>query len=349
MRTCTFALVLLLIGTDSAQAATNEECLACHGSSQMSGKNGSLYIDPVQFADTTHASVGCSACHTSVDPVHSEGKKPVSKANCKDCHEETWNEYNRSVHANNATCSDCHNPHAVRGPLSVSGTYINNQCAKCHERQQTVETHARWLPQSSLHMDAMPCIACHTGSKDYVITLFIEKKKPGSSTDEYIEASAEDLAKFVPAGKQVRELVDTNNDGKISLDELRRFNHGAKDKGMRLWGMLMPETMTHSYQILRNRWDCTFCHATGPDARQTSYVAFPQVSKKYERMEVQKGAILDLVFGTPDFYMVGSTRSRPLSILGLLIVVGGAAFPLSHGTFRFLTRHNRRRKKEHDV
>ena len=39
---------------------------------------------------------------------------------------------------------------------------------------------------------------------------------------------------------------------------------------------MMPEVVTHNYQILNNRWDCTFCHASGPNAQQNSYLAFPE-------------------------------------------------------------------------
>lgn len=77
---------------------------------------------------------------------------------------------------------------------------------------------------------------------------------------------------------------------------------------------------------------------------QTSFVAFPDKNGTYSRVAVEKGAVLDLLYGTPDFYMMGSTRSMALSIIGGLIVSGGIAFAGIHGTFRFLTRKNR---KEH--
>ena len=61
-------------------------------------------------------------------------------------------------------------------------------------------------------------------------------------------------------------------------------------------------------------------------------------------MAVEKGAILDILFGTPDFYMLGTTRSTALNIVGALIIAGGMMMPIGHGTLRFLTRKNR---KEH--
>ena len=105
---------------------------------------------------------------------------------------------------------------------------------------------------------------------------------------------------------------------------------------------MMPEVVTHNYQILNNRWDCTFCHASGPNVQQISYLAFPEQDGTYSRMIVEKGAILDILYGTPDFYMTGFTRSTILSIIGGLIVASGLMVPIVHGTLRFLTRNRRK-------
>ncbi len=39
---------------------------------------------------------------------------------------------------------------------------------------------------------------------------------------------------------------------------------------------MTPEVVTHNLQILDNRWDCTFCHASGPEAMQTSFSPSPR-------------------------------------------------------------------------
>jgi len=51
--------------------------------------------------------------------------------------------------------------------------------------------------------------------------------------------------------------------------------------------------------------------------------------------------MLDTLYGTPNFYMTGSTRSAALNIIGLIIICGGFIMPIGHGTLRFLTRKNR--------
>ena len=61
-------------------------------------------------------------------------------------------------------------------------------------------------------------------------------------------------------------------------------------------------------------------------------------------MIVEKGAILDILYGTPDFYMTGFTRNKTLSIIGILIVASGLMVPILHGTLRFLTRSRRKER-----
>ena len=350
-RICILILLTVLpfIGTLTAEGAQGTDCISCHGKKEIasSGK-GYLYIDPVTFEGTSHALIGCSSCHTSVTPTHpADGTRP-SRAKCTDCHSAVAGEYAKSLHGIHAGCADCHNPHRARSLSEVSGRDINTQCAKCHSGTKIIASHSKWLPQAALHLDALPCITCHTGSQNYVITLYIEKRAEGKNPEDFKQgdynlATADELLPLA-GGKGIEALIDTNGDKSVSIEELRTFNKDLHYKGMRLLGMMMPEIITHSYQILDNRWNCTFCHSSGPKAMQKSYVAFPNKNGQYTKLPVEQGAILDLLYGTPDFYMMGSTRSTPLSIIGALIIVAGMMMPVCHGTFRFLTR---KKRKEH--
>ncbi len=352
MRVSTKALVVVLHlaaviaatgASASASAGENARCIQCHSNRAIIAKGGgSLYIDPAKFAGTSHEIIGCTSCHSTVSRRHpADGVRP-SRADCKECHAPVYEEYTKSMHAAHARCADCHNPHAAKPLLAVSGRDINVQCTRCHDGAGILSGHSKWLPQTSLHIDALPCITCHTGSKNYVITLYIEKQEKGKPHSDFEPARYEELAGLLPAGRDVKTLVDTNGDNFISLDELKKFNRSARYKDMRLLGMMTPETATHSYQILDNRWDCTFCHASGPKAMQTSYLAFPDKTDTYTRVPVEKGAILDMLYGTPDFYMLGSTRSTTLNIIGAIIVACGLLVPIVHGTFRILTIKNRK-------
>ncbi len=320
----------------AAMAMESEECLGCHGDAEMVDQ--SLLINGERFDHTAHAEMGCPSCHESVTDEHPDDGLTPSKANCKDCHEEIHNEYMASLHGANAACADCHNPHQVSSPTEVSGYDMNRQCASCHDLADMVDTHDKWLPQAELHISALPCVTCHTSSEDYVVTMYITGRHKAFGD---FELAARDELQEVAGDKRIEELIDTDGDGRISLKELRVFNQSRDYRKLRLAGMMTPESVTHSLQILDNRWDCTFCHASGPEAMQTSFVAFPEVDGSFTRMPVEQGAVLDALYGTPDFYMMGATRSTALNVIGLMIIAGGLVMPIGHGTLRFLTRKNR--------
>ncbi|MCM2264469.1 MAG: cytochrome C [Desulfuromonadales bacterium] len=332
-------LVLTLVLPLAAMAA-NDDCLGCHADTDTVGKE--FRIDPVTFDTTAHAGIGCQECHASVTDKHPDDGATPSKANCQDCHDSISAEYSLSNHHGNATCNDCHNPHTARGATAVSGIDMNRQCAGCHGDLDMVLKHAEWLPQADLHIANLPCISCHTASQDNVITMYIIKP---SLTGERQLATFDELKK--QAGeKSIQSLIDRNEDNYISLAELRLFNLDSGNHALRLQGMITPEKVTHDFRTLDNRWDCTFCHASGPAARQTSFVSLAQEDGSYLRIAAEKGAVLDALYGTPDFYMVGATRSKMLDYIGMVIIAGGMVMPIGHGTLRFLTRKNRQNKEE---
>ena len=336
------AAVLLSPPVAPAAGAAANHCMTCHGEKAVMKKGAHLYIDPVKYDLTTHARIGCVSCHDKVTKNHPADSVRPSRATCQECHSSVFSEYQKSSHGQYAGCTDCHNPHAVKPLLAVSGRDINSQCAKCHEYSQTVKSHSKWLPRATLHIDALPCIACHTGSENYVITLYMATKASGSPPGGFNLADFDNLRPFLSAGKNAGTMIDSDGDGAISVSELKNFNTNSRYRNIRLLGTMMPEVVTHSYQILNNRSDCTFCHVSGSKAQQMSYLAFPGQDGNYSRLPVEKGAILDILYGTPDFYMIGFTRSDILSIIGGLIAAAGLMVPIVHGTLRILTRNRRK-------
>lgn len=363
---------------NSVNAMETEDCLACHGDSYIIEEGGKhLYIDSTQFATTKHAEDGCGSCHSVTDDHPDDGLKPgkescdmchevtldeglhagnaecldchnphafkalkPSNESCSMCHDVAVSEYLESPHAGNAECWDCHNPHTVKSHTSISGFDKNKQCITCHQNHG----HSEWLLRSKLHMQATTCISCHTDSKGIVVTMYVEKRDgvKSSKEDEIVLATYKDLTQLAE-DKGIQALIDTDGDNHITTEELRKFNANSEYEDIGLWSVLSTKTVSHAYGVFENRRDCSFCHAAGPKAMQTSYVAFPNQDGTYSRVPVEEGAILDPLFATPDFYMVGSTRNNILSILGLLIIAGGFGAAALHGTFRILTRKNRRK------
>jgi predicted CXXCH cytochrome family protein len=321
-----------------------EDCKGCHTDDSIVEQGGGyLFVDPDRYERTSHADVGCPSCHESVSEDHPEDRVRPSRAGCGECHDDVEAEYAQSAHAGNATCTDCHNPHEVQPVVKVSGTDMNRACMQCHEEEDVVQTHGSWLPQTTLHIRAMPCITCHAGSENYVITFYVEMLEERAGRSPVVAlATHDELMKRAGGKGSVTSVIDSNADGHVSAEELRLFYREGRAEGLQLWGMMTPEVATHNYTTLDNRWDCSFCHASGPGAVQKSFVALPGPAGEYTRIPVESGAVLDALYGTADFYMIGATRSRILSILGIAIILGGLAVPLVHGTLRLLTMRNRR-------
>ena len=320
-------------------AMDSADCSDCHGDSDVVG--ASLVIEPLTFDHTAHAEIGCPSCHRSITAAHPDDGLAPSKAECSECHDQVSAEYDQSIHAGNAACSDCHNPHHVYGPTAVSGHDMNLQCASCHEASEVLDKHAEWLPQADLHLNNLPCVTCHSASDEYVITLYLTKRQGDTLFGDFELATYSEL-RHLAKGKPIEQLVDVNADGYISIAELRMFNFDPEKKQLRLQGMMTPERLNHDFLTQDDRWDCSFCHASGPAAMQVSYLSLAESHGGFKRVAVEKGAVLDALYGTPDFYMVGSTRSKALNYVGLVILAGGMVMPIGHGTLRFLTRKNRR-------
>lgn len=330
----------LVVGGAPVWAMETDDCLGCHGSADDVGEAN--VINAQLFAQTAHASEGCSACHDVADGHPDDGQSTALSANCADCHDTIAAQYTASEHGANATCTDCHDAHQALPPVSLSGTQMNVTCQGCHEPVDVENSHARWLPQADVHIRSVPCVTCHSSSQQFAITLYVSQRQGNRAYADYELVDHAQLQKIAGA-QAVSSVVDTDLDGQVSLAELGQFYKGSEKSGLRLWAMMTPETVDHDFRTMDNRWDCTYCHAAGPDAMKNSYVAFPRADGSYERIPMEQGATLDALFGTPDFYMVGSTRSNTLNIIGLLILLGGLAMPIGHGTLRFLTRKNRRK------
>jgi len=330
-----------------AFAWDDEDCESCHGEPSISEEGGAyLFVDQARFERTSHADVGCTSCHESVSEDHPDDEQRPSRAGCGECHDDIEAEYGQSGHAENADCTDCHNPHYVHPLVGVSGIDVNCTCMECHEEEDVVSTHGVWLPQTILHIRALPCIACHTASEEYAVTFYVESMKEGMGMNPTASpATHDELMALAKEGEDVASIIDLDADEEISFEELQTFYHRGRAYDLRLWGMMTPEEATHSYTTLDNRWDCSFCHAKGPETVQKSFVALPGPHGGYERIPVHGEAALGDLFGSPDFYMIGATRSRILTLLGFAIVLGGLAVPVFHGTLRLLTMRNRRREK----
>lgn len=139
---------------DEALAATDQNCLGCHGSAGMEKKlaNGDtllLHVPATAFAKSVHSPNTCASCHSDIDPTaHPPSKKDIKSARsysigateaCRGCHADTFAQWESSIHGtlvrngNPAApiCTDCHKPHAV---IKGSAAKVDETpCQNCHK------------------------------------------------------------------------------------------------------------------------------------------------------------------------------------------------------------------------
>lgn len=320
----------------------NGACLRCHSSVGAVGKKN--YVDPMRFSRSTHARIGCDTCHDTIGSRHPDGQASRISTTCLDCHQEIGAEYANSLHVKNASCGSCHNPHSVLTLSEISSEDVRRQCAGCHKSEIMWSRHTRWLPQAALHLETIPCITCHTESSELVVTISIVKKHQSTEANGIEPVSYASLKKLVQGG-DIRQIIDKNGNGSVSISELQEFNRNPLNNDYCLAGVMTPSQISHSFKIINNRWDCTYCHAKGPGAVKSSSIALPLEDGSVTCIPVGKGAILESLNSIPDMYLMGSSRNDLMNKLGLAILGGGMVMPVGHGMLRFLTRRNRNRKE----
>ncbi|GAB4250902.1 cytochrome c3 family protein [Deferrisoma sp.] len=323
-----------------------EDCVDCHGDRTIvEGGNPRLFVNVETFERTAHAEVGCPSCHDGVTEDHPDDGIRPGRVQCGECHADADGEYQTSVHRDHAACTDCHDPHRVTSLAGTLAMEMNDACRECHDLDGVLGTHSPWLAQAELHLVRVPCITCHTGSRAYTISFYVVRRgrvslEPGEWR-RLVEAPEVALVTGIPGPSQA---VDRDGDGVVSVLELVEFNRRCRKAGLALWAMLTPERASHRFDILDDRWDCTFCHVKGRDAAQKSALVLPERGG-FVRLPIEPGAILEAIYGSPDFHMAGVTRSPVLTRLGLFIVAAGGAFVLAHGSLRLVTRGRRKREE----
>ena len=320
----------------------NSNCLQCHSSVAAVGKK--RYVDPMKFTRTTHARIGCSTCHDSIGSSHPDGSVSRISTGCLDCHKDIGAEYANSDHVRNASCGSCHNPHTVLTLSEISSEEVRRQCSNCHKHETMWSRHARWLPQAGLHLETIPCITCHTESRELVVTISIIRKHQSKGEDGLETVSHAELKKLAKGG-DIKRILDRDGNNSVSIWELKEFNKNPLFDEYCLAGVMTPSQISHSFKIINNRWDCTYCHAKGPGAVKSSSIALPLDDGSVTSIPVEKGAGLEALNSIPDLYLMGSSRNAMMNKIGLAILGGGMVMPVGHGMLRFLTRRNRNGKE----
>ena len=178
-----------------SQGMADADCMRCHGDQHLKARDGrNLFVPVDQVANSRHAKVACSQCHSEVNASRVRPCETIAHpVDCSKCHEEIGQQYQLSKHgqllaagdANAPTCKECHGTHHILGkhdPESVSfSTNVPTLCGRCHREGQkaavrytgtqheiiqnyTESIHGKGLLKSGLTVTAT-CTNCHTAHR----------------------------------------------------------------------------------------------------------------------------------------------------------------------------------------
>lgn len=172
-------------GDTQPRADIPEECLACHGDSDLtltlpSGEELSLYISDEALERSIHENLGisCDSCHPEITgyphpPIEYETTRELSRnlyLACEVCHSNNYEETLDSMHAEIAeaghpeapVCTDCHGTHDIQDPDDPRSK-VSLTCGQCHvEITENYRESAHGAALIELDNPDVPvCTDCH--------------------------------------------------------------------------------------------------------------------------------------------------------------------------------------------
>ncbi len=315
-----------------------ETCRTCHK------KKFTEYEDSVHAAlikDGSKKAPMCSDCHNPHTVLSAKISQPITATPCARCHEDIFKAYSKDVHGleriakgkSAPLCANCHQAHAVKAASMGDG--VKDTCLSCHK--EAVDQHKDWLPNTSLHFEAISCPVCHAPGAQRRVNL---RLYDGTAKRQVAEKTG------VPRFEQRTDAADAKDMG---LDEralwslLKEFNQDGGDGKTVLRGRLEVRSGVEAHQLSeksRAIKDCNICHKQGAAAFQSVTLTIAGPDGRPLRHGIQKEVLnsltsMDSVRG---FYAIGSTRIKLLDTLLVLVLLGALSVPLGHMTIKRLFR-----------
>jgi len=319
-----------------------EACRDCHK------KTMTQYEDSVHSALVRTGSEKaplCSDCHNphatrSAKEKSAGGPEPVV---CQKCHQGIAKAFVESVHGRSGDealeCKDCHQTHNVKA--ASLGQNMKSQCTSCHK--DVVATHAVWLPNTELHLDAISCPACHSPGTTRRVNLRLYEGVASHQASEQVG-----VPKFV----KLANWADTKGsglDGRALWSLLQEFNRGAGEGKTVLRGRLEVQTGVQAHQLGEKSLavkDCDTCHREGAASFQAVTVSMAGPDGRPIRHDASNGVLnsIESIGSVGGFYAIGSNRIKLLDVLLLMALGAGIFLPLAHLSVKLVSQ--RRRAKQ---
>jgi predicted CXXCH cytochrome family protein len=327
----------------------SDACRRCH-EEKYSAVRQSIHYSLVSEGDL-NAPV-CTDCHG----FHSVGPKAtyetMSGVPCRNCHEEIFKSYSQSVHGTAKAkgehraplCSSCHSAHDVK--VADMTEKIRNACLGCHKGIEFA--HEKWLPNSSLHLSAVGCAACHSPKASRGISLRLYDQNTGKPFTE------EQIIKLLgPDYEGLSERMSAHGNGIDSgglWHIVKELNRKGAEARVTFLGKMEASRGSGAHMLSLKKdavKDCESCHTAGSDFFKTVTVAIVRADgrmKEYKANPDVLGSMIS-VAALKQFYVLGSTRLKILDWIGILMVFGGMSVPVAHITLRILTTPIREAKR----
>jgi len=289
------------------------------------------------FAGSVHAGVlrtgnlaapVCTDCH-GVHAIARQAAAPAANdVSCRKCHDAIFDAYAKSPHGQAfgkpgplkaPICADCHRAHDVSP--AATGTGLRDACLGCHAG--AVEAHAKWLPNTKLHLEVVSCPACHapTSRKSVDLRLY------------------DPVAKRSVTAKEGQPPLDAQ----ALSDLMRGVNRDGTPGKMTLVGRLEVRSGAEAHQLTGKGEaikDCVVCHRKGADPFQNVTISIVGADGRPVRFAAQQDVLhgAGSVDALPGFYAIGGTRIGVLDLLLALALLAGISAPIAHLVLRRLLR-----------
>jgi hypothetical protein len=322
-----------------------ETCRDCHK------KTVKQYDDSVHSALVRTGSEKAPLCADCHNPHATRSAKDKSGGHaepvlCQKCHEGITKAYADSVHGRSGdealACKDCHQTHSVKA--ASLGYNMKSQCVSCHREVGT--THAKWLPNTERHLEAISCPACHSPGTTRRVNLRLYEG--GDAPQQAAEKVG--VPKFVKLANWA-DAKGSGLDARALWSLLQEFNGtGAEGKTV-LRGRLEVQNGVQAHQLGEKALalkDCDTCHREGAASFQAVTVSMAGPDGRPLRHEASQGMLnsIESIGSVGGFYAIGSTRIKLLDTLLLMALGAGILIPLAHLTVKLLSKR-RRAQQEH--
>ncbi len=320
--------------------AASEACERCHFEKAVKEKDS---IHAIVLAKGDQRAPGCSDCHGAHQVGPGALADTLDGVPCRKCHQETFDAYRTSVHGmtrptarlHPPLCAACHSAHDVKPAMASRSP--RDMCLACHPAFE--KEHGQRLPNPKAHLEMVACTACHV-PLDYKRSIYL--RLTDAATGKLL-SDAEVQTSLKARGVNAKQI------GPKELWQLYRDLNAAKAVNVAV-AVSMDVRRNAHYLAPKDIAvkQCEACHsadssffktvavaAAGPDGREVLHDVDPKA------LGSAYGVIL-----LKRFYVMSGTRLTAMDYAGIMIILGGIAFPVLHGSARLMTRHLRQGTKK---